>query len=146
MAWAGQSRPVMSAGSMIRFGWTKVARWPGRPGALAGDAVSRDWDEPLDELRWHWGDAYLIHYFETAGKWVAQRRDSHTTMSADSPVILREKINQDYAARPVGRQFDGRQPGSGILSAAVGHVGLASQTMRAAGTASEPAPASRTPG
>jgi hypothetical protein len=33
--------------------------------------------EPLDELRWHWGDAYLIHYFETAGRWVAQRRDSH---------------------------------------------------------------------
>jgi hypothetical protein len=76
--------------------------------------VTRDQDEPLDELRWHWGDAYLIHFFEP-GTWVAQRRDGHETMSADSPVILREKINQDYAARPVSRQFDGRQPGAGVL-------------------------------
>ena len=30
--------------------------------------------------------------FETADKWVAQRRDSHETMSANSPVVLREKI------------------------------------------------------
>ena len=75
--------------------------------------MSRDQDEPLDELRWHWGDAYLIHFFEP-GTWVAQRRDGHETMSADSPVILREKINQDYTARPVSRQFDGRQPGVGV--------------------------------
>jgi hypothetical protein len=72
-----------------------------------------DWDGPLDELRWHWGDAYLIHFFGP-GKWVAQRRDSHETMSADSPVTLREKITADYNARPVSRQFDGRQPGPGI--------------------------------
>ncbi len=75
--------------------------------------MSSDWDEPLDELRWHWGDAYLIHFFGP-GKWVAQRRDSHETMSADSPVILREKITADYNARPVSRQFDGLQPGPGI--------------------------------
>jgi len=75
--------------------------------------VSSDWDEPLDELRWHWGDAYLIHFFGP-GKWVAQRRDSHETMSADSPVILREKISEDYAARPVSRQFDRRQRGPGV--------------------------------
>jgi len=58
----------------------------------------------LDDLRYHWGDAYLIEYFETAGKWVAQRRDSHATMSADSPVDLREKITADYTAQPVSRQ------------------------------------------
>jgi hypothetical protein len=75
--------------------------------------VSSDWDRPLDELRWHWGDAYLIHFFEP-GTWVAQRRDGHETMSADSPVALREKITADYTARPVSRQFDGRQPGLGI--------------------------------
>ncbi len=75
--------------------------------------MSRDWDESLDELRWHWGDAYLIHFFEP-GTWVAQRHDGHETMSADSPVILREKINQDYATRPVSRRFDGRQPGSEV--------------------------------
>ena len=69
---------------------------------------------PVDELRWHWGAAYLIHYFETAGKWVAQRRDSHVTMSADSADGLLEKISADYAARPVSRQVDGRQPDPGV--------------------------------
>ena len=74
--------------------------------------MSSDHDGPLDELRWHWGEAYLIQCI--SGRWVAQRRDSHETMSADSPVTLREKITADYSARPVGRQFDGRQPGPGI--------------------------------
>ncbi len=58
---------------------------------------------PLDELRWHWGDAYLILYFETAGKWVAQRRDSRETMSADDPAALLDRIRQDYGQRPVPR-------------------------------------------
>ncbi len=61
-----------------------------------------DWEAPLDDLRWHWGGAYLIHFFEP-DKWVAQRRDSHSSFSADSPGALREKIQADYAARPVGR-------------------------------------------
>ncbi len=61
-----------------------------------------DYEGPLDSLRWHWGDAYLIHFFEP-DKWVAQRRDSHATMSADSPVDLREKILADYTANPVSR-------------------------------------------
>ncbi len=71
-----------------------------------------DWARPLDELRWHYGDAYMIHYFESAGKWVAQRRDSHATMSADDPAALLGLIRQDYAARPVSRRFDGRHLGS----------------------------------
>jgi hypothetical protein len=57
----------------------------------------------LDDLRWHYGEAYLIEYFETAGKWVAQRRDSHATMSADDPDRLLGLIRADYAARPVPR-------------------------------------------
>ena len=65
-----------------------------------------DWDAALDELRWHWGDAYLIHRLGP-GKWVAQRRDSHATLGADGPDELRDKILADYQARPVGRQFDG---------------------------------------
>ncbi len=64
-------------------------------------------DTDLADLRHHWGSAYLIHYFGTAGKWVAQRRDSHATMSADSPEELREKIRADYARQPVGRQIAG---------------------------------------
>jgi hypothetical protein len=66
-----------------------------------------DWDEPLEALRWHWGDAYLIHYIETAGKWVAQRRDSHATISAESAGELRDLILADYNDRPVPRQRDG---------------------------------------
>jgi hypothetical protein len=59
--------------------------------------------QQLDELRWHWGDAYLIHYFETAGKWVAQRRDSHATISAGEPSGLLDLIRRDYSQRPVSR-------------------------------------------
>ena len=56
----------------------------------------------LDELRWHWGDAYFIEYFggET---WVAQRRDSHATIGADSPAKLLDRIREDYTTRPIGR-------------------------------------------
>jgi hypothetical protein len=57
----------------------------------------------LDELRWHWGEAYLIHYFETADKWVAQRRDSYATMSADGPAELLDLIREDYRRHPVSR-------------------------------------------
>ena len=69
--------------------------------------MGSDWDGPLDEPRWHWGDAYLNHFFETAGKWVAQRRDSHATMSADKPAGLLHLIPADYAAHPVSRRIAG---------------------------------------
>ena len=58
----------------------------------------------LDDLRHHWGEAYLIEYVETAGNWVAQRRDSHATMSADGPDRLLGLIRQDYARKPVPRR------------------------------------------
>ena len=56
----------------------------------------------LDDLRWHWGDAYLIHCFGL-GTWVAQRRDSHATIGAEGPDELRDKIAADYRAHPVSR-------------------------------------------
>jgi hypothetical protein len=62
----------------------------------------------LDELRWHWGDAYLIRYL--GGRWVAQRRDSHETISADDPAALLDLIRQDYGRRPVSRAV---APGAG---------------------------------
>lgn len=65
--------------------------------------MTGDWEVPLDALRWHWGDAYLIHCL-SPGRWVAQRRDSHATMSAEGPEELRERIAADYAAHPVYRQ------------------------------------------
>jgi hypothetical protein len=36
----------------------------------------------LDDLRWHYGEAYLIELI--GRRWVAQRRDSHATMSAST--------------------------------------------------------------
>jgi hypothetical protein len=53
-----------------------------------------DWDADLDELRWHWGEAYLIDL--VGSRWMAQRRDSHATMSADGPDELLGKIREDY--------------------------------------------------
>lgn len=64
--------------------------------------MESDWAADLDDLRWHWGDAYLIHCFGL-GRWVAQRRDSHGTMSAEGPEELRSLITADYAAHPVSR-------------------------------------------
>ena len=58
---------------------------------------------PLDELRWHWGSAYLISFFEP-DTWVAQRRDDRSVLRSDSPADLREKIVADYTAHPVSRQ------------------------------------------
>ena len=64
--------------------------------------MESDWKKPLDELRWHWGGAYLISFFEP-DNWIAQRRDDHATLRADNPVDLREKIVADYTAHPASR-------------------------------------------
>jgi hypothetical protein len=56
----------------------------------------------LDDLRWHWGEAYLIHHLGP-DVWVAQRRDSRQTIGAQDPETLRERIKADYAVRPVSR-------------------------------------------
>ena len=45
----------------------------------------------LDDLHWHWGEAYLIHHLGP-GTWVAQRRDSRKTLGAEDPETLRERI------------------------------------------------------
>lgn len=60
-------------------------------------------DEPLADLRHHWGSAYLIEHLGP-GVWVAQRKDSRATLGADSPGGLLAKIRADYAAQPVPRQ------------------------------------------
>lgn len=64
-----------------------------------------DQDGPLDELRWHWGEAYLIEFLD--GRWVAQRRDSHATVSAENADGLLVLIRADYNARPVSRRIAG---------------------------------------
>lgn len=61
-----------------------------------------DHDGPLADLRWHWGEAYLIDYL--GGRYVAQRRDSRSTFSAESADKLRDLIVADYGERPVPRK------------------------------------------
>src|SRR5689334_10127288 len=63
-------------------------------------------EQDLDDLRHHWGEAYLIH--RLGDRWVAQRRDkSRRAVSADSAAGLLELIRDDYADRPVrGRTMD----------------------------------------
>jgi hypothetical protein len=69
-----------------------------------------DCAEALDDLRWHWGEAYLIHCLEL-GTWVAQRRDSRETLGAESPETLRDKIIADYARCKVPRSLPDGQSG-----------------------------------
>jgi len=64
--------------------------------------MSSDFEADLDDLRWHWGEAYLIHHLGP-DVWVAQRRDSHATISACTSAALLDRIRMDYAAHPVSR-------------------------------------------
>jgi hypothetical protein len=59
-------------------------------------------DEPLEDLRWNWGEAYAIDHLAD-GRWLAQRRDDRRTLVADGPEELRGMIQADYAACPVPR-------------------------------------------
>lgn len=63
--------------------------------------MSSDRDGALDDLRWHYGEAYLIEVI--GGRWIAQRRDSHETFSSDNPAGLLDLIREDYRTRPVPR-------------------------------------------
>jgi hypothetical protein len=65
---------------------------------MAGNAEQYE----LDELRFHWGGAYLILQLGP-DVWVAQRRDNHATLRAESPDALRTRIREDSAAHPVSR-------------------------------------------
>jgi len=56
----------------------------------------------LDELRWHWGSAYLISH-PCLDVWLAQRRDDRDAIRAGTPGELHDRIVDDYTARPVPR-------------------------------------------
>jgi hypothetical protein len=76
--------------------------------------VNSAWDEPLGALRWHWGSAYIINCL-AAGRWIAERRDTHETLRADTPLGLRDKIIADYTARPVTRDLPGQPSSRGAV-------------------------------
>jgi len=63
-----------------------------------------DWAGDLEDLRWHWGEAYMIECYGL-GVWVAQRRDGRGTLRADSAVLLHDMIAADYGERPVSRDL-----------------------------------------
>ncbi len=67
-------------------------------GRLEGEAGE------LDELRFHWGDAYDIG--AGGGVYTATRRDGQGSRLADpSPGGLFRQIRADYAAMPVPRDL-----------------------------------------
>jgi hypothetical protein len=61
-----------------------------------------EYTEPLAELRWHWGSAYLITH-PRLRTWLAERRDDRTVLRAESADDLLNLIRDDYRDRPVSR-------------------------------------------
>jgi hypothetical protein len=67
--------------------------------------LDKDGQTILNDLRWHWDDAYDITYRD--GAWLAApKNDPFAVISRDSSGELREAIRQDYAERS-GRRFGG---------------------------------------
>jgi hypothetical protein len=60
--------------------------------------LDSDAQTTLNDLRWHWEDAYRIDCRD--GVWMAvPLTDPFAAITADSSVELRTKIRYDYAAR-----------------------------------------------
>ena len=57
----------------------------------------------LESLDFDWGDAYIICY--ARDQWAALRRDTHRFLTAATLDELATKIETDYAAHPVPREF-----------------------------------------
>jgi hypothetical protein len=59
-------------------------------------------DLTLEDLIYHYGDAYRITY--RLGQYRAERRDNHAVVRADTAEELLEHIRDDYHQKPVPRQ------------------------------------------
>lgn len=60
-----------------------------------------DWH--LDDLKWHWGEAYVIGHLGP-DLWLAQRRDDRkVVLRASKPEELHDLIVADYDDQPVRR-------------------------------------------
>ncbi len=72
-------------------------------GRAAGQAAGGTGMLDLDELRFHWGEAYDITLVG-GGEWTARRRDGRGgTLASPLPAGLLLLIRADYAALPVPR-------------------------------------------
>ena len=77
------------------------------PGMTCGDEQR---DRDLADLRYHWGEAYVITL--VSGMFRAVRRDDGSAVTASTPGHLIAEIRADYQARPVPRQgYGSRKPG-----------------------------------
>ena len=72
-------------------------------------------ERELDDLRWHWGEAYIFMN-PRPDLWLAERRDDRSTLRADSPESLLDKIRADYLAHPVSRRTSRPGPVGGTRS------------------------------
>jgi hypothetical protein len=66
---------------------------------------------PLEELHWHWGEAYRIGYDEHRGWWAARRDQIGALLTAADPGKLHQSICDDYDAKPVPRDAASTEPG-----------------------------------
>jgi hypothetical protein len=67
--------------------------------------LDRDGQTILNDLRWHWEDAYQIDFRQ--GKWLAAPlSDPFAIIERETSGELREAIRRDYAER-AGRRFGG---------------------------------------
>jgi hypothetical protein len=55
----------------------------------------------IADLAWHWDGAYRITWLD--GRFLAQRTDNRTTLTAETAAKLRSKIIADYSTNPVPR-------------------------------------------
>ena len=69
-------------------------------------------EQALDDLRFHWDEAYKITYHPgDAEPCHAERLDDGTLLTADLPWALYDKITDDYRIRPVPRLNPASEPG-----------------------------------
>jgi hypothetical protein len=68
-------------------------------------AVVTVFDEnALAELRYGWGDAYLIDHDSVRGWWAVRRDQTGEFITAGDHEALRARIRADYGRRPVSRE------------------------------------------
>lgn len=72
--------------------------------------VRRAREAALDDLDWHWGEAYDLAV--TGAGWVAMRLDNGRSLVAGGPAELRSLIVADYAATPVPRDLPAESVGT----------------------------------
>lgn len=72
---------------------------------LAGDFEARLRGAALQDLRWHWEDAYAITVDDDG--WHAERLDNHEVITRATAAAMRRALIFDYAKNPVSRRHGG---------------------------------------